>query len=291
VRTCCQVLTARRPAGAALACVCLAVAMFASATPASARIAAGRDDYARASLQAVGLTLDSREGLVESTTPSDLGAGLSASDPPSEAKNPMVAMLMSVVLPGWGELYTGNTARAKGFMTAEAGIWVGYAAFKIQQGMRIEDYEEYAEVFADVPEGSDGDYYQDIADYIRNEGEDSYNEAIRAEARSLYPDDLQAQHDYVDQNGYFGAASWEWDNEARFEHYRDLRHDAGVSRKNAFYMTGLAVLNRALSAIDSAWMARRHNQGLEDDLAARVILTPDVSEDSVGGRVAVEFSF
>lgn len=216
-------------------------------------------------------------------------------DPPAarggERKHPMLAFLMSAILPGWGELYTGHTARARAFMSTETGVWVGYAAFRIQEDMRTDDYEEYAQTFADVREGASGDYYQDIADYIRSEGEDSYNEAVRAEARSLYPDDLEAQKQYFEENGYSGAQAWDWGDTDLLEHYRDLRHDAAVSSRNAFYMTGLAVLNRALSAIDSAWMARRHNAGMSGTPPARLSIAPDLTDGTVGGRLALEVQF
>ena len=157
--------------------------------------------------------------------------------------------------------------------------------------MRVDDYQEYAEVFADVPQGAAGSYYQDVADYIRSEGDNSYNEAVRAEARSLYPDDLDAQRAYVKANGHFGSSSWEWESRTRLDQYRDLRYDAGVSKRNAFYMTGLAVLNRALSAIDSAWMARRHNSHLSGEPSARLYLSPDISDGVVGSRLGLEVSF
>ncbi len=279
---------------AAMVASFIALALVA-AVPGSARasVAAPRPDLvgARAAMRVEGLSLDSSDGLLESAAPSgrEVASGASSSRP--TRKNPMLAMLMSFAVPGLGELYTGNTVRARGFLSAEAGIWVGYAAFKVQEGLRTDDYEEFARVFAGVPEGSSGEYYQDVADYIRNEGADSYNEAIRAEARSLYPDDLDAQRDYLAANGYFGSSEWEWASTQRFEHYRELRHGAAISRKNAFYMTGLAILNRALSAVDSVWMARRHNMGIDGEPSARLYMSPEMSGSEVGSRLALEFSF
>jgi hypothetical protein len=220
-----------------------------------------------------------------------VGVGTRTYTTGSDRKNPMVALLLSCVLPGWGEIYTGHTTRGRAFIAAEAGIWVGYAAYTLQGNMREDDYREFAGLFAGVREDLGDGYYEDIADYTRSEGYDSYNEAIRSEARSLFPDDLEAQRDYVNQHGYFGELAWEWDSESNFDKYRDLRHRASISYTNAFYMTGLAVLNRALSAIDSAWMARRHNQGIAGEPSARLMLTPDLSDGSVGGRAALEISF
>ncbi len=245
----------------------------------------------RFGLEMNGLSLDGTRSPAELGLSGD-GRRLPASAPVQDEKNPMVALLMSMVLPGWGEMYTGNDGRGRAFMAAEGAIWVGYASFGIQRGMREDDYKEFALVFAGVSRGATNEYYQDIADYIRSEGEDSFNEAIRSEARSLYPDDLDAQDAYFQQHGYFGDTGWSWESRARFSEYLDLRHSASLSRKNAFHMLGLAVLNRAMSGIDSAWMARRYNQGLKDEPHARLYIAPIIDErGSPGSQVTLEILF
>ena len=208
-----------------------------------------------------------------------------------ERKNPGVAILMSAVLPGWGELYTGHTARAKGFMAAEAAIWLGYAGFTIQGNLRENDYKDYARVFAGVETDGGGAYWDDVSDFVRSEGDASYNESIRREARSLFPDDLEAQRQYALANGYYGSLGWEWESQERFQEFRHLKHNTSVSFRSAFFMTGLAVLNRAISAIDSAWMARRHNRGIAGEPTARLSVAPEMSDGELGGRAAIEISF
>ncbi len=245
----------------------------------------------RVGLEMSGLSLNEIRSLAD-PGPSGDGRRAPASEPDIGTKNPMVALLMSMVLPGWGEMYTGNDGRGRAFMAAEGAIWIGYASFEIQSSMREDDYQEFASVFAGVPQGSTSGYYQDIADYIRSEGEDSYNEGIRSDARSLYPDDLDAQSEYFAQHGYFGDTGWEWESRARFSEYLDLRHSEALSRKNAFHMLGLAVLNRAISGIDSAWMARRHNLGLRSEAHARLFVAPVLDDNgSPGSQVTLEITF
>lgn len=242
----------------------------------------------RAALAERGLSL-SPDGDVMDMEISPGSAGGSARRP--EKKNPMVALLLSCVVPGWGEIYAGETTRGRWFMASEAAVWVGYGAFRLQADMREDDYTEYARIFAGVDGGASSDYLGDIADYIRSEGDDSYNQAIRAEARSLYPDDLDAQRAYLAEHGYFGEQSWDWESLERFREYRDLRSAASQSERYAFYMTGLALLNRALSAVDSAWMARRHNAGIEREPVARLSVAPHFDDGDVGGRATLELSF
>ena len=273
------------------ACCALAMLVAVSAAAGLPPIDVGRA-YTKAELEAGGLSLSVTGSLDDIAEPGTSGIpSARPADEAAESKHPMVAFLMSAVLPGWGEMHTGNTARGRAFMSAEAAIWLGYLSFTIQEDMRTHDYEEYARIFADVPEGSSGDYYGDISDYIRSEGADSYNEAVRAEARSLFPDDLEAREQYLEDNGYFGSLAWDWGDRDRLDRYRDLRTDAAASRRHAFYMTGLAVLNRAISAIDSAWMARRYNAKLRGAPAARLSVAPELADGEIGGRLALEIQF
>jgi len=274
-----------------LAALAAALALAAAAPAAGAEPApfAGEAPSQAARLESRGLGLTNGPMLADalSTGGSDLAPAPARTDP----SNPMIALLLSCVLPGWGEIYTGHTAKGRAFMATEAAIWIAYAGFSIQEGIREDDYREFASIFAGIPDGADGSYYQDIADYIRSEGYDSYNEAVREEARSLYPDDPAAQDAYLAEHGYFGDESWEWADEERFREYRDLRHLASESSNRAFYMTGLALLNRAVSAIDSAWMARLRNQGEGGGARASLSVVPDLSDGQLGARASLQIEF
>ncbi len=194
-------------------------------------------------------------------------------------------------MPGWGEIYVGETSRGQWFMASEVAIWAGYGAFQIQAGMREDDYREYAQSFAGAAAGASSGYLSDMGGYIRSEGDNSYNESIRREARSLFPDDLQAQAAYLAEHGYYGDLSWDWGTSDSFNKYRELRQAASKSDRNAFYLTGVAVLNRALSAIDSAWMARRHNAGVRGEPVARLSVVPQISGGEIGARATLEVPF
>ena len=275
-----------RTAAIALACL---VALSTASAQAAPEAAAGGPGRRGAALARLGLSLRDDASLADlrpaSVERSPIGVGSAGT------KNPMVAVLMSVVLPGWGELYTGHTARAKGFMAAEAAIWLSYAGLTIQGNLREDDYKDYARAFAGVSLDGDGGYWDDVSDFMRSEGIASYNESIRRDARSLFPDDLDAQEEYFLENGYFGGQAWEWGSEERFEEFRRIKHSASVSFRSAFFMSGLAVLNRAISAIDSAWMARRHNRGIAGEPTVRVSVSPDMSDGTLGGRAAIEITF
>lgn len=275
-----------RTAAIALACLVVLPATVALAAP---ETSPGGPGYRGVELARLGLSLDDDASLADLEPVSFERSPMGVGSPGT--KNPGIAILMSAVLPGWGELYTGHTARAKGFMAAEAAIWLGYAGFTIQGNLREDDYMDYARAFAGVGADAGSGYWDDVSDFIRSEGTASYNESIRREARSLFPDDLEAQEEYFLENGYFGSQAWEWESEERFQEFRRLKHNASVSFRSAFFMTGLAVLNRAISAIDSAWMVRRHNRGIAGEPSARLSVVPDVSDGTLGGRAAIEIIF
>jgi hypothetical protein len=249
-------------------------------------------DYLEASLSRSGLSLSDDTPLKNlEALPSAASSAGSSRSGGSDRKNPMIAMLLSSAIPGLGEIYAGQTGRGRWFMASEAAIWAGYGAFQLQHGMRTDDYEEFAQIFADAPSGANDGYLGDMGDYIRSEGDNSYNEAVRREARSLFPNDLDAQHAYLEENGYFGDLAWDWGSRERFLEYRELRRAASRSERNAFYMTGLALLNRVFSAIDGAWMARRHNAGLTGRPGARLSVAPEFDGADVGARATLEVSF
>ena len=208
-----------------------------------------------------------------------------------DEKNPMLALLLSCIVPGWGEMYVGDTSRGGWFMASEVAIWAAYGTFQIQGSMREDDYREYAEIFAGADAGAAGGYLSDMGDYIRSEGDNSYNQSIARDARSLFPNDLEAQRAYIAENGYFGDLSWDWGSPEHFTEYQDLRFAASTSDRNAFYMVGVAMLNRAISGIDSAWMARRHNTGVHGEPAARLSVVPQISGGEVGARATLVVPF
>jgi hypothetical protein len=86
-----------------------------------------------------------------------------------EGKSLRKALLLSMVLPGGGQYYLGNDARAKAMFVSEAGVWAAFTGLRIQGRMRENRYEEMAELFAGVEGGHDDDYYLMMAHYISSE--------------------------------------------------------------------------------------------------------------------------
>ena len=161
-------------------------------------------------------------------------------------KSPGKAFILSLLVPGLGELYAGAPSRAKVFLATEAAVWSGFAALELYSSWKKNDYESYAVAHAGVNlDGKDDDYFKDVDLY-----EDiwSYNED-QLHARDF--DDV-----YWDETYYF----WEWDSEASRTTFNQLRTSSRRAHRRAINLIGAAVLNRLISAVDALRTARISNE-------------------------------
>ncbi len=157
------------------------------------------------------------------------------------------AMLLSLAMPGAGELYLGYGGRAKAMLASEAAVWCAFAGFRIQGNMRKERYKELAKLFAGVEGSRDDDYYRLLSLYISSE---DYNIDVMREARQRYPNDRAKQLEYFEANGYFGDDSWQWDSLAHMDEFEMTRTRSREAYRRAVLTTGFTVLNRVVSVLD-----------------------------------------
>ncbi len=159
------------------------------------------------------------------------------------------ALLLSAAVPGAGEYYAGHKNRALIFGTVEAGIWISYATFKVQENGRQESAIDYAVAVAGaVPEGDDA-YYTAIGQFLRSDGPGQWNEFVRRQ-----------QRDSGEVVGveYTGDAGWAWPSEDQFVRYRDLRKGSLEAEDHATNMLAVAIVNRIASMAD-VFQAMRHD--------------------------------
>jgi len=159
---------------------------------------------------------------------------------------PLKEMGMSLLLPGLGQWYSGNGKKALIFTGIEAGIWLGYAGFSLQGHNLTEDYKIYGMVHAGAdPHTKSEDYWKAVELYFSRE---DYLEYMRRVARSLYPDDIEAQERYVEAHAVKG--NWEWKTKDEWFSFQDLIKGSRIAYTRARLMVFAAVLNRIASAID-----------------------------------------
>jgi hypothetical protein len=164
-------------------------------------------------------------------------------------KSPWRAFLMSLVLPGTGEQYTGSILKSRAFMFAEIGGWASFISFKHLGKWRKDDFKLLAarEAGADV-NGKDDRFFDVLGFYSNRE---DYNKVAGAfdPSRPYYPD----------TEAYF----WNWSSADARERYRNLKNDSKSYYRNSDFALGFILANHFLSAIDAFWSARRHNRGIE----------------------------
>ncbi len=150
-------------------------------------------------------------------------------------------LLLSAALPGAGEYYAGHKNRALAFGTVEAGIWISYATFKVQEDVRGDRAIEYAVATAGaLPNGND-DYFAAMAQFQRSEGQGQWNEFVRRRERDTGE---------VVGVEYTGDAAWAWPSEDHFVRYRDIRKSQLEADDNATNMLAVAIVNRIASMVD-----------------------------------------
>jgi hypothetical protein len=163
------------------------------------------------------------------------------------AKSLGKALMLSLVIPGAGQQYLGNTGRARMMYVSEAAVWTTFAGFRVQGRMREDRYVEMARLYAGVTGEMDDDYCLALAYYMSSE---DYNIDVMREARLIYPYDRQMQLAYFEENGYFGDEAWEWESRGVREDFKLTRTRSRASYRRAVLTTGFAVLNRLVSMID-----------------------------------------
>ncbi len=209
-------------------------------------------------------------------------------------KSPRKALLLSMLLPGAGELYLGHRGRAVGFFITEGAIWANYVAWQVSGHLRKNDYIEQAQINAGIGVNSaDDDYWRLVGQYQTSSGTgpDAYEETLRREARLQYPDDPGAQDQYVAQRLPTGTKAWSWESAALQDSYFETRRNANRAFDRARISFAVAVLNRIVSAVDTQILHRSRLAGAESSRggAPTQILTALTADG--GGALLIQRRF
>lgn len=197
---------------------------------------------------------------------------------PGGRANPIpngTAALLSVVLPGTGQIVNGAGGRGEGFLWADGIMWTLWAGFSWYRTSKEQDARliarRYAGADISIP---DPRYYRELERY---DNADEYNEDIRREARELYPDDPDAQRRYYESRGYFGDFQWNWTpDSARVYSYWQTRRAARAAGMTASFLAAGLVLNRLISMFDCLFFLP------ESKLSSRVEVIPKLIDPGIG---------
>jgi len=162
-------------------------------------------------------------------------------------KSATKAALLSLLLPGAGEIYGGSKTKGKIFIFSEASLWAGYFGFRTYGSWLKKDYKVYAASHAKVNlEGKSDDFFDQLSFY---DSRDQYNQFAplyhRGDKQPYPEDDLW---------------NWEWDSRDSRYYYRDLKNRSKNATRNALYLVGLSIVNRIVSVVDAMKTVRTYNR-------------------------------
>jgi len=174
------------------------------------------------------------------------------------APNPRLrgnAILASMALPGAGQMMLGSAKRGEALLWLDGTLWALWSGFSWYSSAREHD----ARLLAGREAGADLTvrelrYYRALEQY---DNADQYNEDVRADARDMYPDDPERQHQYYRSHGFFGSQAWNWSSDSARYYYWGTRRSGRTAALNAQFAVGALLLNRLASMADCALFAGR----------------------------------
>lgn len=170
-------------------------------------------------------------------------------------KNPGLAIIYSLLLPGMGELYAENYNSGKYFTIAEGALWATFIGMNVYGNWQENRYKTYAQTYAGInPEGKDEDFYATIGLYTSIE---SYNNEKALERR--YDEMLSEQKFF-----------WKWNSTEERKTYRSMWTSSEQTFNDIRFIVGAMLVNRLISAINAVRLVSNYNSELEKEVSWNV---------------------
>lgn len=170
-------------------------------------------------------------------------------------KNPGLAIIYSLLLPGMGELYAENYNSGKYFTIAEGALWATFIGMNVYGNWQENRYKTYAQTYAGInPEGKDEDFYATIGLYTSIE---SYNNEKALERR--YDEMLSEQKFF-----------WKWNSTEERKTYRSMWTSSEQTFNDVRFVVGAMLVNRLISAINAVRLVSNYNSELEKEVSWNV---------------------
>ena len=164
-------------------------------------------------------------------------------------KNVGLAILLSAILPGMGELYAGSYSSGKYFTAAEGALWGVYIGMNTYGNWQRDRYISYATATGGInPQGKNSNYYSIIGDYSNI---DQYNTAqiLSGNFKQIYG------------SQYY----WNWQSDAQRVAYRNMWYASEQAHNNLSFVIGAMVINRIISVINAARLVIQYNKERSTD--------------------------
>ncbi len=170
-------------------------------------------------------------------------------------KSPIKSFLMSLVLPGAGQYYNGNTFSSGVYLVSETVLAGGYYYYDNETDHLITKYKNYADTHF-YYSGNDPDRksYYEMWPILKD----------RVYAKENLPREKVGE--YWELIGKLPELTVFWDTPAQQRYYYRMRQDANSSYKTSNTYLGLLALNHLISAVDAYLGAKHYNIRLSSSL-------------------------
>ncbi len=202
-----------------------------------------------------------------------------------QAKSLPKAMVMSALLPGCGEIYSGHLNRGVALIAADAVLLFGADRFGRETNWLESSYKQYALSKAGIETGGDSEYYKLLNDYYSSE---LYNDEIEQYFRNLGLARFNNPNYYSEEITLYSISdhdAWNWQSISDWQKYRSIRKDRQKMVMNRKLVIGAAIFNRVISVLDAAYLTRNYNRKHR----ASISIQPDLINDRVILSCAWEF--
>ena len=194
---------------------------------------------------------------------------------PIPFKSVTLAVVLSALVPGSGELYAGNFESGKYALMAEAAIWITYAAFYTHGNWVRQDARLFASEHAGANFGSKGDQFDvNLGNYL------SANDYNQAKLRNRENDILYSDPTY----------NWQWDSDADRIAFKNARIRSDEIYQNAKFVIAAAVVNRIFSAFSAGRSTAAYNRRILIEGAWNLEAHP-TSSMGIADGFAVNFTY
>nr|MDK2850536.1 hypothetical protein [Candidatus Cloacimonadota bacterium] len=177
--------------------------------------------------------------------------------------------LFSLAVPGYSQITSGKNY-GYAMLSAEAALIGTSLYLSSESDNLLEESYIYALKHANLyPADYDSHFLKNLGRY-QSSGFDAngYNATVRRDAQQLFPDDPEAQQNYIEEHAYGEELYWSWDSTDSQAEYNRLRNDSQDLQSYGKLVAGVIILNHLVSGID---VLRYHSSQHRSELSVDII--------------------